>query len=75
MSSSEISLNSIPGNLLLIFRDLRILTAVFNRFKYGIEASTNDMMAFSRMRSAVEHRLLSLEERQESVSGQLKLDD
>ncbi len=75
MSSSEISLNSIPGNLLLIFCDLRILIAVLNRFKYGIEASTNDMMAFSRMRSTVEHRLLSLEERQESVSGQLKLDD
>ena len=33
------------------------------------------MMASSRMRSAAEHRLLSLEERQESVSGQLKLDD
>lgn len=33
------------------------------------------MMASSRMRSEAEHRLLSLEERQESVSGQLKLDD
>ena len=67
LPSFTYSLEIVPSNL-------RILSAVLDKSKHIAQSSPSDIIAFSQMRSAVEHRLLSLPQRRESVSGQPTLD-
>ncbi|MCJ1314004.1 hypothetical protein MMC25_007684 [Agyrium rufum] len=47
-------------HLLTIFQNIRVLSVVLESFDGGKAASANEMMSFSKLRSAIEYELVSL---------------
>ena len=62
------------ADLLPTFHDMRCLSVVLENLNKMPKTSVMEMVSFSKMRSAVEHRLLSLPKKFQTVDGKVRLD-